>query len=142
VYPTEVEAVLARHPGIALAAVFGVADDVKGQEVHAAVVAHEGVTLDEDDVIAFVKELDDSILGCLTGEARTAAEIEKKPDVHGEAAVLDARLSALIEARQRARADRNFRLADEIRGELLAAGIVLEDTKDGVRWKSVGPAKP
>jgi len=56
VYPTEVEAVLARHPGIALAAVFGVADDVKGQEVHAAVVAHEGVTLDEDDVIAFVKE--------------------------------------------------------------------------------------
>ncbi len=39
VYPTEVEAVLARHPGIASAAVFGVADDVRGQEVHAAVVA-------------------------------------------------------------------------------------------------------
>ena len=42
VYPTEVEAVLARHPGIALAAVFGVADDVRGQEVHAAVVAARG----------------------------------------------------------------------------------------------------
>jgi long-chain acyl-CoA synthetase len=56
VYPTEIEAVLARHPGIAVSAVFGVADDVKGQEVHAAVVALEGASLDEDEVIEFVKE--------------------------------------------------------------------------------------
>lgn len=56
VYPTEVEAVLARHPGIAVSAVFGVADSVKGQEVHAAVVAREGVELDADEVIAFVRE--------------------------------------------------------------------------------------
>ncbi|WP_194409258.1 long-chain-fatty-acid--CoA ligase [Microbacterium cremeum] len=56
VYPTEVEAVLARHPGIAMAAVFGVADDVRGQEVHAAVVAHEGVALDADEVVAFARE--------------------------------------------------------------------------------------
>jgi len=97
---------------------------------------------DAGRVIGFVKELDDSIMGCLTGEVRARPEIEERPDVHGETPVLDARLSALIEARQKARADRNFRLADEIRGELLAAGIVLEDTKDGVRWKRVGPAKP
>ncbi|MGM7670686.1 AMP-binding protein [Microbacterium sp. A93] len=56
VYPTEVEAVLARHPGVAVSAVFGIADDVKGQEVHAAVVAREGVSLDADEVIAFVRE--------------------------------------------------------------------------------------
>ena len=56
VYPTEVEAVLARHPGVAVAAVFGVADDVRGQEVHAAVVPHDGVTLDADDVVAFARE--------------------------------------------------------------------------------------
>ncbi|UYK39398.1 AMP-binding protein [Microbacterium terricola] len=56
VYPTEVEAVLARHPGIAVAAVFGVPDEVKGQEVCAAVVAHDGVVLDPDEVIAFAKE--------------------------------------------------------------------------------------
>ena len=56
VYPTEVEAVLARHPGIAVAAVFGVADDVKGQEVHAAVVAHDGATLDPDEVVAFTRD--------------------------------------------------------------------------------------
>ncbi|MGM7699802.1 AMP-binding protein [Microbacterium sp. A84] len=56
VYPTEVEAVLARHPDIAVSAVFGIADDVKGQEVHAAIVAREGVSLDADEVIAFVRE--------------------------------------------------------------------------------------
>ncbi|GAA1928073.1 long-chain fatty acid--CoA ligase [Microbacterium aoyamense] len=56
VYPTEVEAVLARHPGIAVAAVFGVADDMRGQEVHAAVVPHEDVELDADEVVAFVRD--------------------------------------------------------------------------------------
>lgn len=56
VYPTEVEAVLARHPGVAVAAVFGVADDVRGQEVHAAVVAHDGVDLDPGEVVAFVRD--------------------------------------------------------------------------------------
>ncbi|RLK52589.1 AMP-binding protein [Microbacterium telephonicum] len=56
VYPSEVEAVLARHPGIGLAAVFGVPDDVRGQEVHAAVVALEGHDLDADEVVAFVRD--------------------------------------------------------------------------------------
>ena len=32
--------------------------------------------------------------------------------------------------------------ADAIRRELLAIGIILEDAKDGVRWKKAGPAKP
>jgi cysteinyl-tRNA synthetase len=42
-----------------------------------------------------------------------------------------------IQLREKARADKNFKLADQIRDELLKKGIVLEDTKDGVRWKIV-----
>jgi cysteinyl-tRNA synthetase len=42
-----------------------------------------------------------------------------------------------IEEREKARADKNYKLADRIRKELLAQGVVLEDTKDGVRWKIV-----
>jgi cysteinyl-tRNA synthetase len=47
-----------------------------------------------------------------------------------------------IEARQKARRDRDFALADRLRDELLEEGIVLEDTKDGVRWKRIKPAGP
>ena len=49
--------------------------------------------------------------------------------------MLDADIEALIEERQQARKNRDFARADEIRDELLAKGIVLEDTREGVRWK-------
>jgi cysteinyl-tRNA synthetase len=45
-----------------------------------------------------------------------------------------------IALRHRARAARDFRLADEFRRHLLKQGIVLEDTREGVRWKTI-PAK-
>lgn len=40
-----------------------------------------------------------------------------------------------IEEREKARREKNYELADQIRDELLKQGIILEDTKDGVRWK-------
>lgn len=49
--------------------------------------------------------------------------------------LLDDEIEALIEERQKARAARDFARSDEIRDELAAKGVVLEDTKDGVRWK-------
>jgi cysteinyl-tRNA synthetase len=49
--------------------------------------------------------------------------------------ILDAEIDALIAERQEARHQRNFARSDEIRDELAAKGIILEDTKDGVRWK-------
>ncbi len=53
-----------------------------------------------------------------------------------EASVPD-ELMEKIRRRERARRDKNFALADQIRNELLQAGIALEDTKDGVRWKAL-----
>lgn len=49
--------------------------------------------------------------------------------------LLDSEIQALIDERQEARRRREFARADEIRVELASRGIVLEDTKDGVRWK-------
>ena len=49
--------------------------------------------------------------------------------------MLDADIESLIEERQAARKARNFARADEIRRELLSKGIVLEDTREGVKWK-------
>ena len=56
VYPSEVEEVLLRHPGILNAAVFGLPDDTRGQEIHVAVIAKHDLTLDPAEVIEFVKE--------------------------------------------------------------------------------------
>ena len=48
---------------------------------------------------------------------------------------LDAAVEDLIAQRQAARKAKDFKRADEIRDELLAQGIVLEDTREGVKWK-------
>ena len=52
-----------------------------------------------------------------------------------EEEMLDSEIEEMIEKRQAARKDRNFALADQIRDELLAKGIILEDTREGVKWK-------
>jgi cysteinyl-tRNA synthetase len=49
--------------------------------------------------------------------------------------MLDSEIQNLIDERQEARRRRDFRRSDEIRDELASRGIILEDTKDGVRWK-------
>ena len=47
----------------------------------------------------------------------------------------DEDIEKLIAERDRARKQRNFKRSDEIRDELAAKGVVIEDAKDGVRWK-------
>src|SRR5882724_7218787 len=49
--------------------------------------------------------------------------------------ILDSEIQALLDERQEARRRRDFIRGDEIRDQLAERGIVLEDTKDGVRWK-------
>ena len=49
--------------------------------------------------------------------------------------ILDSEIEDLIEQRTSARKNKDFALADKIRNELLEMGIVLEDTREGVKWK-------
>lgn len=58
-------------------------------------------------------------------------------NIFGEAKkeILDSEIQALIDERQAARQARNFARSDEIRDLLLAQGIILEDTREGVRWR-------
>ena len=49
--------------------------------------------------------------------------------------ILDSDIEALIEERQAARKAKNFARADEIRDQLSDMGIILEDTREGVKWK-------
>ncbi|MBR5801076.1 MAG: cysteine--tRNA ligase [Lachnospiraceae bacterium] len=57
--------------------------------------------------------------------------------VEKKAEILDEEIENLIAERQAARKEKNFARADEIRAELLEKGIVLEDTREGVKWKRV-----
>jgi len=70
------------------------------------------------------------------GKATIIAGEEQSADVEGR---LESEIQKKIEARQKARAEKDFNHADEIRKELLRQGILLEDTKDGVRWKKIPP---
>ena len=58
--------------------------------------------------------------------------LEKKDDD-----ALDSEIEKLIQERQKARAEKNYVIADDIRGNLLKRGIVLEDTPSGVKWRRV-----
>ena len=55
--------------------------------------------------------------------------------VEKEEELLAEDIEALIAERQAARKAKNFQRADEIRNELLEKGIILEDTREGVKWK-------
>jgi cysteinyl-tRNA synthetase len=74
---------------------------------------------DRSSVIDAVKTFD-SVLGIFGPEATD---------------LLDDEVEALIAERQQARHDRNFARSDEIRDELAERGIILEDTKTGLRWR-------
>ncbi len=68
------------------------------------------------------------------------ARLVKLTDVLGlivdkEEEILDADIEKLIEERQAARKAKDFKRADAIRDELLAKGIILKDTREGVQWK-------
>ncbi len=66
--------------------------------------------------------------------------VEKLCDILGiitekKEEILDSDIEALIEERQAARKAKNFARADEIRDQLNDMGIILEDTREGVKWK-------
>jgi cysteinyl-tRNA synthetase len=56
-------------------------------------------------------------------------------DAASDDAISAQEIEELIVQRQRAKLDGNYALADEIRQGLAAAGVVLEDSREGTQWK-------
>jgi cysteinyl-tRNA synthetase len=80
-------------------------------------------------------ELTRAALAWAESEGRLA---DASPEViakFGREGLSDADIEALVNERTQAKRQRNFARADAIRNELLAKGILLEDSKDGVRWR-------
>lgn len=84
------------------------------------------ISAKEDSTKAFIQEMRQEIcrlcdvLGIITEQ---------------KAEVLDEEIEAMIARRQQARKSKDFAQADAIRAKLLEMGIVLEDTREGVKWK-------
>lgn len=76
---------------------------------------------DAENLISFIR-FTDKILAVLPEEEKETLTIE---------------VQEKIKIREKARVEKNYELADKIREELLRKGIILEDTKDGVRWKKM-----
>lgn len=130
-------------------------DTLTAEEETSAAAARELVAkyeaaMDDDfnsaDAIAAIFELIKLSNSTATEESTRAyvdymkITIEQLCDVMGiiterKEVVLDEDVEALIAARQQARKEKNFALADELRQKLSDMGIVLEDTREGVKWK-------
>jgi cysteinyl-tRNA synthetase len=105
----------------ALAAVFGFV-----REVNTAIDSESLAAGDRDRALAALARVD-RVLGVLE-----PAAWESEADSSG---LSDEEIDPLIAERREARAAKDFARADEIRDQLIEAGIVLEDTPQGTRWK-------
>jgi cysteinyl-tRNA synthetase len=85
-----------------------------------------------DEVFAVLKDDDSEKTKQVFDWARAEGKLDAAPS---EPALSDAEVEALIQQRQQARKARDFAKSDAIRKQLSDAGIILEDTKDGLRWK-------
>ena len=71
-------------------------------------------------------------------DAAALSKLAASLDVVCSGIDIDSTIEALIERRTAARADRDFALSDQIRDELGALDVILEDTADGTRWSVRG----
>jgi cysteinyl-tRNA synthetase len=56
-------------------------------------------------------------------------------DLVGSGALSDSEIDKKVTEMEQARRARKFNVSDALRAELTAAGIIVENTKDGVRWR-------
>lgn len=126
------------------------AEETKELENVASLQAKFEAAMDDDfntaDAISAIFELVKLANSTVSGQnskafvQKVVDEITKLCDILGivteqEVELLDNEIEQLIEERQAARKAKNFARADEVRNLLLEKGIILEDTREGVRWK-------
>ena len=117
--------------------------------IRAANSAADATTLGEENATEILRVLTtfDGVFAVLVDRdaelTRTAlkwAEAEGRiseaaPELITQMGLTDEQIDALVAERTQAKKTRNFARADAIRNELLAKGVLIEDAKDGVRWK-------
>jgi cysteinyl-tRNA synthetase len=92
-----------------------------------------------DEIFSVLKDDDQPKMKAVLDWARTVGrDKEASPElleIAGSAQLSDEQVNQKIVEMEAARKSRNFKASDALRAELVAAGIVVENTKDGVRWR-------
>ena len=95
-------------------------------------------------IFEFVKEANTSMMESKIGKNNAKKIINFMRDINKVLGILEEKeeklkpeFKKLIDEREKARKEKDFARADRIREELKQKGIVLEDTKEGVRWKKI-----
>src|SRR5271168_267330 len=89
-----------------------------------------------DEVFAVLEDRDEEITRAALEWAEREGRLDQAtPELLARMSLTDAQIDAFVEERNQAKRSRNFARADAIRKELAEKGIILEDSKDGVRWK-------
>jgi cysteinyl-tRNA synthetase len=89
-----------------------------------------------DEVFAVLDDRDAEIArGALQWAREEGRGDQAAPELLAAYSLSDQQIDALLAERDQARRTRNFARGDSIRNELAALGIVIEDSKDGARWK-------
>ena len=89
-----------------------------------------------DGVFAVLVDRDAELTRAALAWAEAEGRIgEASPELVAQMGLADEAIEALVAERTAAKKARNFARADAIRVELTAKGVVIEDAKDGVRWK-------
>ena len=89
-----------------------------------------------DSVFQVLGDSDAEITDAAIDWAESEGRLDQvPPELLAQRSLSDAQIDALLEERKEARRSRNFARSDAIRDELLAKGILIEDSKDGVRWR-------
>jgi cysteinyl-tRNA synthetase len=76
-----------------------------------------------------------AVLDWARAEGREKAISPELLEIAGSAQLADEQVNQKLAEMEAARKARNFKASDALRGELTAAGIIVENTKDGVRWR-------
>jgi cysteinyl-tRNA synthetase len=89
-----------------------------------------------DQVFAVLEDNDVEVQRAALAWAQSEGRLdEADPSLVATLSLSDAEIDTLVAERTQAKKTRNFARADAIRNDLLTKGILIEDSKDGVRWK-------
>jgi len=98
--------------------------------------AVQKVLADFDRVFAVMEDLDaEPTRRAIAWAEQTGRLGDVAPELLARTSLSDEEIGRLVAERTQAKKQRNFARADAIRDELAEKGVVIEDSKDGVRWK-------